>query len=116
MPELPSLLGLLLLNGFMETHIVRGYRELGCRIPHGCSSVRVIKGRPFINMTLFLSIMAQLGGDPALPGSVTMATGLGYQCIAHATRQRQHAAQSDAPEHRTCVLTGCAAPMRAARP
>ena len=66
LPELPSPLGLSLLDGFMETHIVRCYRELGCRIPPGLSSVRVIRGRPFINVTLFQSVMAQLGGDPAL--------------------------------------------------
>ena len=66
MPELPSPLGLSLLDGFMETHIVRCYRKLGCRILPGVSSVRVIRGRPFINVTLFQSVMAQLGGDPAL--------------------------------------------------
>jgi pyruvate,water dikinase len=66
LPELPSPLGLSLLDGFMETHIVRCYRELGCRILPGVSSVRVIRGRPFINVTLFQSVMAQLGGDPAL--------------------------------------------------
>jgi|CXWL01.1.fsa_nt_gi pyruvate,water dikinase len=66
LPELPSPLGLSLLDGFMETHIVRCYRELGCRIPPGVSSVRVIRGRPFINVTLFQSVMAQLGGDPTL--------------------------------------------------
>lgn len=66
LPELPSPLGLSLLEGFMETHIVRCYRELGCRILPGVSSVRVIKGRPFINVTLFQSVMAQLGGDPTL--------------------------------------------------
>ncbi|MEO6306586.1 MAG: PEP/pyruvate-binding domain-containing protein [Nitrospiraceae bacterium] len=66
LPELPSPLGLSLLDGFMETHIVRCYRELGCRIPPGVSSVKVIRGRPFINMTLFQSVMAQLGGDSTL--------------------------------------------------
>jgi phosphohistidine swiveling domain-containing protein len=66
LPELPSPLGLSLLDGFMETHIVRCYRELGCRIPPGVSSVKVIKGRPFINVTLFQSVMAQLGGDSML--------------------------------------------------
>lgn len=66
LPELPSPLGLALLDGFMETHIVRCYRELGCRIPPGFPSVRVIRGRPFINVTLFQSVMAQLGGDPTL--------------------------------------------------
>ena len=66
LPELPSPLGLSFVDGFMETHIVRCYRELGCRIPPGVSSVRVIRGRPFINVTLFQSVMAQLGGDPTL--------------------------------------------------
>jgi len=66
LPEFPSPLGLSFLDGFMETHIVRCYRELGCRIPPGVSSVRVIRGRPFINVTLFQSVMAQLGGDPTL--------------------------------------------------
>lgn len=66
LPELPSPLSLSLLHGFMETHIVSCYRELGCRIPPGVSSVRVIRGRPFINVTLFQSVMAQLGGDPTL--------------------------------------------------
>jgi rifampicin phosphotransferase len=66
MPELPSPLSLSLLYGFMETHIVCCYRELGCRIPPGASSVRVVRGRPFINVTLFQSVMAQLGGDPTL--------------------------------------------------
>ena len=46
LPELPSPLGLSLLEGFMETHIVRCYRELGCRIPPGVSSVRVIRRSP----------------------------------------------------------------------
>ena len=66
MPELPSPLGLSLLDGFMETHIVRCYRELGCRIPPEVSSVKVIRGRPFINVTLFQSVMTQLGGDSTL--------------------------------------------------
>ncbi len=66
LPELPSPLGLSLLDGFMETHIVRCYRLLGCRIPSGMSSVKVIRGRPFINVTLFQSVMSQLGGDSTL--------------------------------------------------
>lgn len=66
LPELPSPLGLSCLTGFMEAYIVRPYRELGCRIPPGASSVKIIHGRPFINVTLFQSVMAQLGGDPAL--------------------------------------------------
>ena len=78
MPELPSLLGLLLLNGFMETHIVRGYRELGCRIPHGCSSVRVIRNRPFINVTcgLLWSSCVQRRAHHDFCGRYSTGTGL----------------------------------------
>jgi pyruvate,water dikinase len=64
LPEIPSPLGLSYLEEFMETHIVRHYRELGCRVPHGWSSVMTLRGRPYINVTLFQSFMIQLGGDP----------------------------------------------------
>jgi len=82
LPELPSPLGLSLLNGFMETHIVECYRALGCRIPPGSSSVRIIRGRPFINVTLFQSVMTQLGGDPTaladqMGGEATPVTSMG---------------------------------------
>ncbi|MEK6527115.1 MAG: PEP/pyruvate-binding domain-containing protein [Nitrospirota bacterium] len=66
LPELPSRLALSFVQEFMETNIVRHYREIGCRIPPGLSSVRIIQGRPYINVTLFQSLMAQLGGDPDL--------------------------------------------------
>ncbi len=66
LPELPSQLALSFVQEFMETNIVRHYREIGCRIPPGLSSVRVIQGRPYINVTLFQSVTAQLGGDPTL--------------------------------------------------
>jgi rifampicin phosphotransferase len=66
MPELPSPLGLSFLELFMERHIVAPYRRLGCKIPEGVSSVRTFKGRPYINMTLFHSLVAQLRGDPSL--------------------------------------------------
>jgi phosphohistidine swiveling domain-containing protein len=66
MPELPSPLGLSFLEQFMERHIVAPYRRLGCQIPEGISSVRVFKGRPYINMTLFYSLIAQLRGDPSV--------------------------------------------------
>ncbi|MGH7167295.1 MAG: PEP/pyruvate-binding domain-containing protein, partial [Nitrospiraceae bacterium] len=66
MPEVPSPLGLAFLQDFMEHNILRHYRELGCAIPSGLRSVRIIQGRPFINVTLFQSFMAQLWGDPAL--------------------------------------------------
>jgi len=66
MPELPSPLGLSFLELFMERHIVSPYRRLGCHIPEGVSSVRTFQGRPYINMTLFHSLVAQLRGDPSL--------------------------------------------------
>lgn len=66
LPDQPSPLGLSLLRQFMETNILRHYVRLGCSIPPGIASVRVIHGRPYINVTLFQSFMAQLGGDPAL--------------------------------------------------
>ncbi len=66
MPELPSPLGLSFLEQFMERHIISPYRRLGCKIPEGVSSVRTFQGRPYINMTLFYSLVAQLRGDPSL--------------------------------------------------
>jgi phosphohistidine swiveling domain-containing protein len=66
LPELPSPLGLSFLELFMERHIVSPYRRLGCQIPEGVSSVRTFQGRPYINMTLFYSLVAQLRGDPSL--------------------------------------------------
>ncbi len=66
LPELPSPLGLSFLEEFMEDNILRHYRRLGCVVPPAVSSVRTIHGRPFINVTLFQSFMAQLGGNPAL--------------------------------------------------
>jgi phosphohistidine swiveling domain-containing protein len=64
LPELPSPLGLSFLEVFMEDFIIRHYRELGCVIPEGVSPVRIIEGRPFINVTLLQSFLAQLGGHP----------------------------------------------------
>jgi phosphohistidine swiveling domain-containing protein len=66
MPELPSPLGLSFLELFMERHIISPYRSLGCKIPEGVSSVRTFQGRPYINMTLFYSLVAQLRGNPSL--------------------------------------------------
>ncbi len=65
LPELPSPLGLSFLEQFMERYIIAPYRRLGCQIPEGVSSVRIFKGRPYINMTLFYSLIAQLRGDPS---------------------------------------------------
>jgi len=64
MPDLPSPLGLSFLQEFMDRAIVRHYRTLGCTMPPGLSPVRVIRGRPYINVSLFQFFMAQLGGDP----------------------------------------------------
>jgi len=66
LPELPSPLGLSFLEQFMERYILSPYRRMGCQIPEGISSVRTFKGRPYINMTLFYSLIAQLRGDPFL--------------------------------------------------
>jgi pyruvate,water dikinase len=66
MPELPSPLGLSFLELFMERYIISRYRRLGCRIPEGISSVRTFEGRPYINITLFHSLVAQLRGDPSM--------------------------------------------------
>ena len=66
LPELPSPLGLSFLELFMERYIISPYRRLGCRVPQGLSSVRMFQGRPYINMTLFHSLVVQLRGDPSL--------------------------------------------------
>ncbi len=66
MPELPSPLGLSFLEYFMDACIIEPYRRLGCRIPDGLSSTRVLHGRPYLNVTLFHSLVAQLRGDPSL--------------------------------------------------
>ena len=65
MPELPSPLGLSFLELFMERYILAPYRRLGCQIPDGVTSVRTFQGRPYINMTLFHSLIVQLRGDPS---------------------------------------------------
>ncbi len=66
MPDVPSPLGLSFLEAFMETNIVGHYRELGCRVPDGWPTVRIMRGRPYINVSLFQSFTVQLGGDPRL--------------------------------------------------
>lgn len=66
LPELPSLLSLSFLEQFMERYILGHYRRFGCRIPDGLTSVRVLHGRPYLNVTLFHMLVAQLGGDPSL--------------------------------------------------
>ena len=64
MPELPTPLGLSFLESFMEHGILRHYRNLGCIVPGDTSSVRIIAGRPFINVSLFQSFTTQLWGNP----------------------------------------------------
>lgn len=64
LPDLPSPLGLSFLQEFMDRAILRHYRTLGCTMPPGVSTVRVIRGRPYINASLFQFFMAQLGGNP----------------------------------------------------
>lgn len=66
LPELPSLLSLTFLERFMDRHILSHYRRLGCHIPEGLTSVRVLRGRPYLNVTLFHILVAQLGGDSSL--------------------------------------------------
>lgn len=66
LPELPSLLSLSFLEQFMDAYILSHYRRLGCRVPDGLTSVRVLKGRPYLNVTLFHLLVAQLRGDPSL--------------------------------------------------
>ena len=66
LPELPSPMGLSFLERFMEAYIIAPYRRLGCTIPAGMTSVRVLHGRPYINMTLMHSLILQLRGNPSL--------------------------------------------------
>ncbi|ODT44758.1 MAG: hypothetical protein ABS70_04765 [Nitrospira sp. SCN 59-13] len=65
MPELPSPLGLSFLERFMDAYIVAPYRRLGCSVPGGLSSVRVMHGRPYLNVTLFYTLVTQLHGNPS---------------------------------------------------
>ncbi|MGE0643858.1 MAG: PEP/pyruvate-binding domain-containing protein [Nitrospira sp.] len=66
LPELPSPLSLSFLEQFMDRYIIAHYRRLGCHIPDGLTSVRILKGRPYLNVTLFHMLVAQLGGDPSM--------------------------------------------------
>lgn len=66
MPDVPSPMGLSFLEHFMDAYILSHYRRLGCRIPPGLSSVRTLHGRPYLNVTLFHSLVGQLRGDSSL--------------------------------------------------
>lgn len=65
LPELPSPLGLSFLERFMDAYIIGPYRRLGCTVPEGLNSVRVLHGRPYLNVTLFYTLVSQLHGNPA---------------------------------------------------
>ena len=65
MPELPSPVGNSFLELFMYQHIIEPYRRLGCHIPSGMTSTRIFRGRPYLNVTLFHMLVAQLRGDPS---------------------------------------------------
>lgn len=64
LPDLPSPLALDFLIEYMESAIMRHYREVGCRLPEGVPTIRIVNGRPYINVTLFQIIIVQLRGDP----------------------------------------------------
>jgi rifampicin phosphotransferase len=66
MPDVPSPMGLSFLEHFMDAYILSHYRRLGCRVPPGLSSVRTLKGRPYLNVTLFHNLVGQLRSDPSL--------------------------------------------------
>ena len=66
MPEVPSPMGLSFLEHFMDAYIIAHYRRFGCKIPKGLSSVRVLHGRPYLNVSLFHNLVGQLRGDPSL--------------------------------------------------
>lgn len=66
LPELPCPLSLSFLEQFMDRYILAHYRRLGCRIPEGLTSVRILNGRPYLNVTLFHMLVAQLRGDPSM--------------------------------------------------
>jgi pyruvate,water dikinase len=84
LPDLPSPLGLSFLEAFMEDFILRHYRELGCVVPEGWAAVRIIDGRPFINVTLLQSFLAQLGGHPEL-----VTEQMGGECRRFASRSQR---------------------------
>ncbi|HEX5645950.1 MAG TPA: PEP/pyruvate-binding domain-containing protein [Nitrospira sp.] len=65
MPELPSPVGNSFLELFMDQYIIEPYRRLGCHIPSGLTSTRIFHGRPYLNVTLFHILVAQLRGDPS---------------------------------------------------
>ncbi len=65
MPDVPSPLGISFLDQFMDLFLMGPYRRLGCQIPHGMSSVRIYRGRPYLNVSLMYALIEQLRGDPS---------------------------------------------------
>lgn len=65
MPEVPSPLGISFLEQFMDVFLMGPYRRLGCRIPPGMSSVRIYRGRPYLNVSLMYALIEQLRGNPS---------------------------------------------------
>lgn len=65
MPEVPSPLGISFLEQFMDLFLMGPYRRLGCHIPSGMSSVRIYRGRPYLNVSLMYALIEQLRGDPS---------------------------------------------------
>ncbi len=65
MPEVPSPLGISFLEQFMDLFLMGPYRRLGCRIPSGMSSVRIDRGRPYLNVSLMYALIEQLRGNPS---------------------------------------------------
>ncbi len=63
MPDVPSPLGISFLEQFMDLFLMGPYRRLGCQIPPGMSSVRIYRGRPYLNVSLMHALIEQLRGD-----------------------------------------------------
>ena len=57
--------GLSFLQRFMDVYTIAPYRRLGCTIPEGLSSGRVLHGRPYLNVTMFYYLVVQLYENPA---------------------------------------------------
>ncbi|MCC6140418.1 MAG: hypothetical protein IT389_07360 [Nitrospira sp.] len=63
MPDVPSPLGISFLEQFMDLFLMGPYRRLGCQIPPGLSSVRIHRGRPYLNVSLMYALIEQLRGN-----------------------------------------------------
>ncbi|NOS77441.1 MAG: hypothetical protein HOP35_05800 [Nitrospira sp.] len=63
MPDVPSPLGISFLEQFMDLFLMGPYRRLGCQIPLGMSSVRIYRGRPYLNVSLMHALIEQLRGN-----------------------------------------------------